>query len=286
MDDFSNKTVKKVEGTLDQDNASSPDDSLDMSSDSELPAIGKDIPAKEEMEGSQDGVQLPTSPSSAQPPQPNPLQQMAERGPNYGPTDEETQPIPAKAKKQIVDHFNGLVDQAHGVIASTMPDGLKKQLIDVSSAEKDLTVKNISKTLTQKVEDLPGYNKAFKKQLGDLKKSVKEAAQNGKISVGDLHEIVSNFQKTTPDDADKPHMGEIKGSISSYLLGQADQQTGGLISQSYQHAMQTIQSQGQQGQPTQNPMMGGAPTQGMQPPMGQPQQSPQMPPQGPLPLNK
>ncbi len=174
------------------------------------------------------------------------LEKMTSRGAAYGQDGEDQGKVPAKMKRAIVDHFNGLIDKAHGAIASTMPDDLKTQLIDVSDAEKSLSVKSVAKTLNKKIEDLPQYTRTFNQQLGSLKKDIAEVAQHGKISVGDLHEIVSEFQKTDIEDVDKPHMGEIKGGIASYLLDQADQQTGGLLSQSYQQAMQIMQKQGQQ----------------------------------------
>ena len=137
---------------------------------------------------------------------------------------------------KAADSFNNVVDATHDIVQNEMPDALKQRLIDIRTAERVLKTENVKKIITEKFDNVAEQNADFNKHMAKLKSDIANAEQYGKISVGQLHEIVQDFQKSTPSEMASKYVPAIKNSIVNYLLGEADRQTGGFVSQVYKTA--------------------------------------------------
>lgn len=165
---------------------------------------------------------------------------------------------PAEVKTKIADTWNQYIDAGHDKIQQALTPEMANKLVNVSDAEKTLKTQAMQKVMNDKV-DLTQWNSTVDAQVGKLKGMIDHVQQYGRISVGDLHNIVNEFQRIKPAELSNPYVPEVNGNIGSYLINSADKQTGGFLSQMYD-------------QLSQKPMAGAPPT---APEAGQPS-NPQM----------
>ena len=198
------------------------------------------------------------------------------------------EPDATAAKARVADAFNSLAKDVHGTIQDAMPESLSNKLINVNALEKTLSTQSLQKIMNEKV-DMPQWNETFDTQLGKVTDLIKDKAQMGQISIGDMHSILSDLQQVSPKDVTNPYLGEINGKITQYLVGEADKQTSGILGKFYNDIGQkTPGLQGATAGQSGTPPVGevpptGAPGGESVPPVGEapPSTAPQTPP-GPV----
>lgn len=138
----------------------------------------------------------------------------------------------AKARVNVAETWNKYVDLGHEKVQSAMTPEISDKLVNVRDFEKTIKTQALQKIMNDKV-DVPKWNSTVNAQVTKLKGMIEDVAQYGKVSVGDIHSIVNEFQKIAPKDLENPYVPQINQKISSYLINGADKQTGGILTRLY-----------------------------------------------------
>ena len=112
----------------------------------------------------------------------------------------------------------------------TIPPELANKLVDIGDYQKAIKTEATRKAMNDKL-DLGAWNSATDSTVNTIGKQISKSSQYGKISLGDLDKIVTNLNAN--DDGSNQNISDLNKIASTYLVGQGDKQTGGILGQYY-----------------------------------------------------